>query len=229
MGDYSGRSRHEDIHLIKDRLPIDEALSIYAGAKFNRDTTGRKRVNIICPFHHDNSPSMTVYMDSNKFRCHAGSCGQAGDVIDVVCISQNVSTGEAIKIIKRDLNIDGSIDEETSSRIYRRRLEIEKIKIDREEFDRAKSILEWLERAITERSKLICDDYELDLWSPYIRRNSIISYHLDCLIGAEPATNQERVSIITLANSATTSAFVEKIKELSGFCDKRHTNQDGAA
>jgi DNA primase len=125
------------VELIKDRLGIVEALSIYAGADFTKTNLNREKTSIKCPFHSDSSPSFTVYLKDQRFRCWTGcNDGKPGDVIDVVRIAYNLSTAEAIKHLRYDLHIDSvGINQETIMRIAEKRRELEQIKIDREALD----------------------------------------------------------------------------------------------
>ena len=48
----------------------------------HKDITSSK-VNINCFIHQDETPSMTVFLDTNKYYCHG--CGAYGDYIDAIC------------------------------------------------------------------------------------------------------------------------------------------------
>ena len=63
----------DNIAYIKERVDIADAVEFY-GMRVGR---GKK---ILCPFHADKNPSMTL--KGGKFRCWA--CGAHGDVIDLV-------------------------------------------------------------------------------------------------------------------------------------------------
>lgn len=96
------------IEMIKQALTVTDALERYAGAKMLYRTGTSNRIQIRCPFHDDQNPSMTVYLDSNKCRCWSGSCiahGQAYDQIDVVMMGQNLSRQEAIHTLLTDLHL----------------------------------------------------------------------------------------------------------------------------
>lgn len=48
----------------------------------------------LCPFHREKTPSFYVYDTSAKFKCYG--CGERGDAIDFVMLTQGLSFGEAV-------------------------------------------------------------------------------------------------------------------------------------
>lgn len=55
------------------------------------------RFNIKCPFHDDKKPSLKVYVDSNRYHCHA--CGASGKPVDFVMGFYNQSFKQAVETI----------------------------------------------------------------------------------------------------------------------------------
>ncbi len=51
----------------------------------------------LCPFHEDRNPSLSLNEEKQLFNCFG--CGKSGSVIDAVVYYENVTTGEAIKIL----------------------------------------------------------------------------------------------------------------------------------
>lgn len=51
----------------------------------------------LCPFHDDRNPSLSLNIEKQLFNCFG--CGKSGSVIDAVVYYENVTTGEAIKIL----------------------------------------------------------------------------------------------------------------------------------
>lgn len=198
--------------LIKDRLGIIDALSIYAGADFRKVSLNKSKVNIRCPFHRDNSPSLTVYLNDSRFRCWRGcNEGKPGGVVDVVKLSFGLSTAEAVKKIAADLNLGSdATDPETTERIMENRRNREKIKADKERLDWAFNALSWLKREIPKQSKLIKTHDELEAWAPLIHARSIIEYKLDCLAGNEVSTEWEKADIIRWAE-----ALAKEVKRIN--------------
>lgn len=95
------------IYLIKNSIPILDVLDRYTVSVLKNTRTSRSRFNIRCPFHNDQNPSLTVYQDTNTFRCGSGcNNSKPGDVIDIVKLSQNINTKEAIKILIADYGLD---------------------------------------------------------------------------------------------------------------------------
>ncbi len=186
------------VELIKDRLDIADALSIYAGADLSRISLKREKVSIKCPFHHDKSPSMTVYLKDNRFRCWVGcNGGKHGDVIDVVRLGHNLSMADAIKQLRNDLKIEsGKTDQETTTRIIEKRRALAKIKIDRDTLDWTLDTLQWLHREISKQSKSIKTECDLEEWAPLIYVHAEIEYNLDCLLGLEDLWEWEKADIV---------------------------------
>lgn len=197
------------VELIKDRLGIVEALSVYAGADFTRTNLNREKTSIKCPFHSDKSPSLTVYLKDQRFRCWSGcNDGKPGDAIDVVRIAYNLSTGDAIKQLRNDLQIDsGEVDQKTIIRIAEKRRELEQVKIDRETLRWTIDTLQWLHKEIPRQAKLIKTDAELQSLAPFIYVQAQIDYNLDSLLGLEDAWEWEKADIITW-----TKALMEGVK-----------------
>jgi DNA primase len=95
------------IDLIKNSLNIMDVLERYAGVNFLKVKTSRQRFQIPCPYHMDKNPSFTVYADTNTFRCWSGcNDGKSGDVIDIVKLSQNIDTNEAVKTLISDYGLE---------------------------------------------------------------------------------------------------------------------------
>ena len=51
----------------------------------------------LCPFHNDTNPSLSVNDEKNVFKCFG--CGKSGTVIDAVSLFENISIGEAVKLL----------------------------------------------------------------------------------------------------------------------------------
>lgn len=67
------------IRAIKDAVTIEQVAASYG--TFKLLGTGRLLGRCVAPDHTDRTPSMTVYTDSQKFRCYG--CGARGDVVDL--------------------------------------------------------------------------------------------------------------------------------------------------
>lgn len=95
------------IDLIKNSIPIMDVVDRYSAAHYASARASRSQFNICCPFHDDRNPSLTVYTDTNTFRCWSGcNDGKRGDVIDIVKLSWNVNTKEAIRILIADYGLE---------------------------------------------------------------------------------------------------------------------------
>lgn len=77
-------------HHLKQSHPIEEVAARYA--TLHRQGNNYK---MLCPFHDDHHPSMTIHVGRQFFKCHA--CGEGGDVFKLVQQFEHCSFGEAIE------------------------------------------------------------------------------------------------------------------------------------
>ena len=74
----------------------------------------------ICPFHEDHSPSMSVSVEKQIYKCF--SCGASGNVFTYVSEIENVSFMEAVKIVaqKCGLSFNANINNTKKIKVYRK-------------------------------------------------------------------------------------------------------------
>lgn len=77
-----------------DRIAAAKTVPIPIFLKFNREKKGK------CLWHEEKNPSMHFYEKQNRVWCF--SCGQGGDVIDVVQKLNNCGLKEALQLILKD-------------------------------------------------------------------------------------------------------------------------------
>jgi DNA primase len=84
------------IEAIKYAVPIEQVAVEYG--EFKLLGNGRLLGRCVAPDHEDRTPSMTVYTDSQKFRCYG--CNLGGDVIDLEeLVGQHLETWTAIEAL----------------------------------------------------------------------------------------------------------------------------------
>lgn len=83
---------NEEIDTIRKKANIVDIISSYIPL-----TSKGKNYFGVCPFHEDHSPSMSVSLDKQIYKCF--SCGAAGNVFTFVSEYENVSFLEAVKIV----------------------------------------------------------------------------------------------------------------------------------
>ncbi|NCB49032.1 MAG: hypothetical protein EOM55_05430, partial [Clostridia bacterium] len=88
---------------IKSKVGIKEIVERYIGP-VNRNN------KISCPLHHDKTPSLSVDVKNNMFKCFSVGCDFAGDGIKLVAKLKSVDNFEAAKIIATDFNLNIDID-----------------------------------------------------------------------------------------------------------------------
>lgn len=81
---------------IREALSIIDVLGLY-GVEVKR---GNKA---LCPIHNENTPSFTIYHDSNSWHCFG--CGAGGSVIDFVMTCFGLDALEAAKKLDADYNL----------------------------------------------------------------------------------------------------------------------------
>jgi len=90
-------SAHAAAELIKQQIPLLDYLVSQAWRPARRIARGR--LMGLCPLHADHNPSFLLDPDKSLFYCYGCGCG--GDVIRFVELSQDVSFGEAIRLLRR--------------------------------------------------------------------------------------------------------------------------------
>src|ERR1700733_10358615 len=72
-----------------------------------------------CFFHTDDNPSFAISATSGKFYCHAGSCGEHGNLISFVQKSFSFENRqEALEYVKKKAGIsEGDVDKNILERI----------------------------------------------------------------------------------------------------------------
>ncbi|MCL6431751.1 MAG: DNA primase [Anaerolineae bacterium] len=78
---------------VKQRLDIVQVISAYVPLK----KAGRNYKGL-CPFHNEKTASFIVFPDSQRWHCF-GACGTGGDVVSFVMKRENLSFGEALKLL----------------------------------------------------------------------------------------------------------------------------------
>lgn len=69
------------IEAIKDEVAIEQVAAEYG--EFKLLGNGRLLGRCVSPFHEDRTPSMTVFTDTQRFKCFGIGCGIGGDVLDL--------------------------------------------------------------------------------------------------------------------------------------------------
>ena len=82
----------EEIEHIRKSANIIDIISGYIPL-----TQKGKNYFCVCPFHEDHSPSMSVSLEKQIYKCF--SCGAAGNVFTFVSEYENVKFLEAVKIV----------------------------------------------------------------------------------------------------------------------------------
>lgn len=172
------------ISLIKQLLPITEALEEYTEADLSRVNTNRERFNIRCPFHDDKHPSFTVYTDSNRWKCWAG-CGQ-GDVIDLVAESQGIPLRQAVKLLAEHTGLHKGPQKKKVAKLANKQLsDKQTIAEYKQILQNVFNILLTIERKTDQLMAKVRTIEEAGKLAELYHSKSYITYLLDCITHGE--------------------------------------------
>jgi DNA primase len=91
------------IEAIKDEIPIEQVAAEYGAFKL----AGPNRLlgRCIAPDHEDRTPSMTIFTDTQRFKCFG--CGLAGDLVDLeeIC-GRHLETRAALVALSERYGVD---------------------------------------------------------------------------------------------------------------------------
>ena len=87
-------SFRRQIQAVKDGVNIETVAADYGELRVQ--TSERLLGRCVSPEHGDRTPSMTVYTDTQTFKCYGIGCGAQGDVIDLVKLAEGCETWVAM-------------------------------------------------------------------------------------------------------------------------------------
>lgn len=85
---------------IKERLDIADVLSEYV----KLIPAGPSRYKVLCPFHHEKTPSLMVSKDRQTWHCFG--CGKGGDMFTFVQEIEGAEFPEALRILAKKANVE---------------------------------------------------------------------------------------------------------------------------
>lgn len=93
----------KDIETIKDAIRIERVAAEYTEVKLLGN--GRLLGRCVAIDHEDRTPSMTVYTDSQRFRCYG--CGASGDILDLEELAgRHLNTREAVVALSERYGVE---------------------------------------------------------------------------------------------------------------------------
>ncbi len=98
------------------RNPLEEIVSQYAVLK----RAGSNQV-CCCPFHHEKTPSFTVYTNTTPSHYHCYGCGVGGDVITFIRQMENLDYVSAIEFLANRAGLVMPVTGEIGPRVNRKR------------------------------------------------------------------------------------------------------------
>ena len=82
-----------DFAAVRDQASFSTILDRYGIAHESR----RRQISVLCPFHKDTRPSLSVNLDAKVFNCFA--CDAEGDILDFVAKMEKVSIVDGTKLV----------------------------------------------------------------------------------------------------------------------------------
>ncbi len=95
-------SMRPNIWAVKDAVSIEEVARGYGEFKPSGD--GRLLGRCVLPGHDDRTPSLTVYTDTQRFKCYG--CGEHGDVLDLVRLVEGCEAWEAMVLLAQRYGVE---------------------------------------------------------------------------------------------------------------------------
>ena len=89
----------EFLYQLKTANPIETVIGSYVSLK----RSGHNNVGL-CPFHSEKTPSFHIYSDTQSFYCFG--CGAGGDVITFIKRIENLSYGEAVRLLAQRAGLE---------------------------------------------------------------------------------------------------------------------------
>ena len=83
---------------IKNRLSVTQVIEFYTNAR--ADSHGK----ILCPFHKDKNPSLSIKESEKMWKCFA--CDIGGDIVSFVARLKSLQNKEALELMCQDFRID---------------------------------------------------------------------------------------------------------------------------
>lgn len=103
-----------------------------------------------CLQKQERTPSMQIFPDKDYYRCF--SCNSYGDQIDLVAEALNIPLADTIRLLAKDLGLDGEISQEERDRIE---LERTKRRQERQELERQQNTIEAEYKRLIDIEKLM--------------------------------------------------------------------------
>ncbi len=101
------------IEELKYRNKIDDVVSSYVDLK----RAGSNKVGL-CPFHSERTPSFTVFVNTETFKCFG--CGAGGDVITFIMRAENLEYVSAVEFLAKRAGLEMPSDNEYKSELVKR-------------------------------------------------------------------------------------------------------------
>ena len=98
------RSFKRQLEAVKTSVRIEQVVQEYG--EYRLLGYGRLLGHCVSPTHEDKTPSMTVYTETQTFKCYGIGCGAQGDVLDLVQLAEGCELWEANMVLSQRYGIE---------------------------------------------------------------------------------------------------------------------------
>lgn len=174
------------VEKIKIELDIITALQRYTNADITR-LRGRRKGNIICPFHSEKTPSFLVDTVNNTWHCF-GACATGGDVINLYAIANNIKDNrEATKLLASELGLITHklrLNTQARKEFIRKKKENEIIRAVEKDIKKTYTDLCYIYNTMQDIIREAKSAEELNTISIILDKEPYVNYLLDCLLSS---------------------------------------------
>jgi DNA primase len=98
------RPFQRQLEAVKTSVRIEQVAQEYGEHRLLGN--GRLLGRCVSPSHEDKTPSMTVYTETQTFKCYGIGCGAQGDVLDLVQLAEGCELWEAMMLLSQRYDIE---------------------------------------------------------------------------------------------------------------------------
>jgi len=101
------------------------ALAELERAGYSYEPRGNDEIQLLCPVHDDTTPSVSLNVKKNLWKCHSAECGATGDIISFLAYVSNVERRTILADLKDRYNLDliKTINPDTIEKYHQRILD----------------------------------------------------------------------------------------------------------
>jgi len=197
---------------------------------FNISGNGKEQIKVLCPFHKEDVPSMSLNLTRGIYNCFG--CGEKGNIIDLISKLDKCSMKEAFEKVERPDNIMGDISMRIHKTLYSEERKADKIipmfpdtfkKYENKE-ECPVYLLNRLKWETIDHFKLgYCEEFKERVIIPILMDKKIVGFMARDYIGKEPKylfpTDWKKSKCVFYDNTLDLEKFKEEIIITEGVFD----------